>query len=82
LVRGYLEQCVGVARIHDLHIWSISTTETALTCHVVMPGGHPGDAFLMQAAHELQHRFSIGHVTIQIETSEDTACHLAPDEVV
>jgi cobalt-zinc-cadmium efflux system protein len=81
-VRGYLEQCVGVARIHDLHIWSISTTETALTCHVVMPGGHPGDAFLMQAAHELQHRFSIGHVTLQIETSEDTACHLAPDEVV
>ena len=81
-VRGYLEQCVGVARIHDLHIWSISTTETALTCHVVMPGGHPGDAFLMQAAHELQRRFSIGHVTLQIETSEDTACHLAPDEVV
>jgi cobalt-zinc-cadmium efflux system protein len=81
-VRGYLEQCVGVARIHDLHIWSISTTETALTCHLVMPGGHPGDAFLMETADELRHRFSIGHVTIQIETSEETACRLAPDEVV
>ncbi|MEA2913230.1 MAG: cobalt-zinc-cadmium efflux system protein [Bradyrhizobium sp.] len=81
-VRQFIEQMQGVSQLHDLHIWPMSTTETALTCHVVMPEGHPGDAFLMQAAHALQHKFSICHVTIQIETSEDTACHLAPDEVV
>lgn len=81
-VRAYLEQLPGVARLHDLHIWPMSTTETALTCHLVMPDGHPGDAFLMEMARELKHRFSIGHPTIQIETSEETACALAPDEVV
>lgn len=81
-VRDYLECRPGVARLHDLHIWPISTTETALTCHLVMPSGHPGDAFLMEIARELKHRFSIGHSTIQIETSEETACILAPDEVV
>lgn len=81
-VRAYLEQRVGVARLHDLHIWPISTSETALTCHLVMPGGHPGDAFLIETARELRHRFSIGHSTIQIETSEETACILAPDDVV
>jgi len=81
-VRAYLEQRPGVARLHDLHIWPMSTTETALTCHLVMPNGHPGDAFLMEIARELKHRFSIGHPTIQIETNEATACALAPDEVV
>jgi cobalt-zinc-cadmium efflux system protein len=81
-VRSYLEQLPGVAQLHDLHIWPMSTTETALTCHVVMPGGHPGDEFLVAAAHELQHRFSIGHATIQIETSEATQCALESDKVV
>ncbi len=81
-VRSYLEQRPGVARLHDLHIWPMSTTETALTCHLVMPNGHPGDAFLMEIARELKHRFSIGHPTIQIETNEETACALASDEVV
>jgi cobalt-zinc-cadmium efflux system protein len=81
-VRTYLRGLPGVASLHDLHIWPISTTETALTCHLVMPNGHPGDAFLMDTAHELEHRFSIGHSTIQIETNEATACSLAPDETV
>jgi cobalt-zinc-cadmium efflux system protein len=81
-VRSYLEQLPGVAKLHDLHIWPMSTTETALTCHLVMPGGNPGDAFLMKAAHELQHRFAIGHATIQIEIDEATACALLPDQVV
>jgi cobalt-zinc-cadmium efflux system protein len=81
-VRSYLEQLPGVAQLHDLHIWPMSTTETALTCHVVMPGGHPGDEFLVAAAHELQHRFSIGHATIQIETSAATQCALESDKVV
>jgi cobalt-zinc-cadmium efflux system protein len=60
----------------------MSTTETALTCHLVMPSGHPGDAFLIQTAHELHHRFAIGHVTLQTETSRAGVCALAPDEVV
>ncbi len=81
-VRNYLETLPGVYDLHDLHIWPMSTTEIALTCHLVMPNGHPGDAFLMEAAHELQHRFEIGHATMQIETSRETACALAPDETV
>ena len=68
--------------VHDLHIWPMSTTEIALTAHLVMPSGHPGDRFLMDAAHELAHDFRIGHTTIQIEVSEDTPCALAPDDVV
>ena len=81
-VRDFLRKQPGVARIHDLHIWPISTTETALTCHVVMPSGHPGDQFLVETSHRLAHDFAIGHATLQIETSEDTLCVLAPDEVV
>jgi cobalt-zinc-cadmium efflux system protein len=60
----------------------MSTTATALTAHLVVPGGHPGDEFLMRAASELRRRFGIGHTTLQIEMDEDTACRLAPDHVV
>jgi cobalt-zinc-cadmium efflux system protein len=81
-VRSHLERLPGVSRIHDLHIWPISTTEVALTCHLVMPGGPPGDAFLAATCAELAGRFGIGHATIQIEVSEDAACPLAPDHVV
>lgn len=81
-VRTYLTSLPGVRELHDLHIWPMSTTETSLTCHLVMPDGHPGDSFLMEAAHELEHRFSIGHVTIQVETSQTTVCRLSPDQVV
>jgi len=81
-VRGFLASRAGVTALHDLHVWPMSTTETALTCHLVIPAGHPGDAFLMQTAHELRDRFGIGHVTLQIETSQTTACALAPDNVV
>lgn len=81
-VRAFLEKLPGVAQLHDLHIWPMSTTQTALTCHVVMPGGHPGDEFLMNAAHALEDKFKIGHATIQIEISADLECRLAPDEVV
>jgi len=81
-VRSFLEQLPGVTNLHDLHIWPMSTTETALTCHLVMPAGHPGDGFLMETAHELEHRFSIGHTTIQIELNAGNACRLSPDEVV
>lgn len=81
-VRSYLEAIPGVTELHDLHIWPISTTATALTCHLVMPAGHPGDGFLSATAHQLEHRFKIGHATLQIETSNEAACALAPDEVV
>ncbi|MBA2397591.1 MAG: cation transporter [Bradyrhizobium sp.] len=81
-VRKFLEDRPGVAQIHDLHIWPISTTETALTCHLVIPGGHPGDAFLLQAVHQLKHDFAIGHATFQIEISEGSARELAPESVI
>jgi cobalt-zinc-cadmium efflux system protein len=75
-VRAFLEQLPGVTRLHDLHIWAMSTTETALSGHLVMPNGHGGDAFLTRTCEELQHRFGIGHVTLQIE-SEEMHCTLA-----
>lgn len=81
-VRGYLESLPGVARIHDLHIWPMSTTETALTCHLVMPTGAPGDAFLAEVSHSLQDRFKISHATLQIERGDAGACTLEPDHVV
>ena len=68
-VRGYLAGLKGVSEIHDLHIWPMSTTETALTAHLVMPGGHPGDEFLSGIAAELRHHHRIDHPTIQIETA-------------
>lgn len=67
-VRAFLCSQAGVSACHDLHIWPMSTTETALTAHLVMPAGHPGDAALRELAHELEHRFGIHHATIQVET--------------
>ncbi|MEJ0092280.1 MAG: cation diffusion facilitator family transporter [Methylocella sp.] len=81
-VREYLSGLPGVSGLHDLHIWSMSTSETALTCHLCMPAGSPGDAFLMRAADELRERYRIGHVTLQVETESGASCALAPDEVV
>lgn len=81
-VRDHLAHLPGVSAVHDLHIWSMSTTETALTAHLVMPGGHPGDHTLAHIAGGLQERFRIGHVTLQIETDPEHACMLAPDHVV
>jgi cobalt-zinc-cadmium efflux system protein len=82
-VRTHLLTVPGVTELHDLHIWGMSTTETALTCHLVMPGGHPGDAVLVGLAHELLHRFGIAHPTIQIELADtDETCLLTPEHVV
>lgn len=80
-VRGYLEGLPAVKGLHDLHIWAMSTTETALTCHLVMPAGHPGDAALHKIAEELQHRFGICHTTVQIETEDRGACPTACNAV-
>jgi cobalt-zinc-cadmium efflux system protein len=66
-VRTYLTELPGVTAVHDLHIWAMSTTEPAMTVHLVMPTGSAGDAFLMRVSKELHHQFGIEHVTIQIE---------------
>jgi cobalt-zinc-cadmium efflux system protein len=81
-VERFLAARPGVASVHDLHIWGMSTRETALTVHLVMPGGHPGDAFIAELCRNLQERFAIGHATVQVETDEDAACPLAPAHVV
>ena len=70
-VRATLEGEPGVTEVHDLHIWPMSTTETALTAHLVIPEGHPGDAFLAEVAHRLSHDHNIGHATLQIEQKRD-----------
>lgn len=81
-VRDFLVQSKGVTAIHDLHIWPMSTTEVALTAHLVMPDGHPGDAFLAQIAEELRAHHGIHHATLQIETDASAQCVLEPDHVV
>lgn len=75
-VREYLVTLPGVAAVHDLHIWPMSTTETAMTAHLMMPGGHPGDLFLREVAEELAHHHGIGHTTLQVEITRgcDTGC--------
>lgn len=80
-VRSFLCDQPGVATIHDLHIWPTSTTETALTAHLVMPAGHPGDELLAELCRELTHRFRIGHATFQVETGT-IACTLEPAHTV
>lgn len=82
-VRAHLLALPGVAGLHDLHIWGMSTTETALTCHLIMPDGHPGDTVLNEIAQQLHQRFGIQHATIQIELADsDDACALTPEHVV
>ncbi len=81
-IRAFLAQQPGVQHLHDLHVWPMSTTETALTCHLVMPGGHPGDQALATLADALHHRFDIDHTTIQIEIDMTTVCRLAPEHVI
>jgi cobalt-zinc-cadmium efflux system protein len=79
-VRDYLGRLEGVTEVHDLHVWAMSTNETALTVHLVRPGGYD-DSFLHGVCDELSHRFRIQHATLQIEAGSDV-CRLAPDEVV
>ena len=82
-VRAHLLAVPGVAGLHDLHIWGMSTTETALTCHLIMPAGHPGDGVLNEMGRQLHDRFGIQHATIQIELADsEQACALTPEHVV
>ena len=82
-VRRYLTGLPGVTEVHDLHIWAMSTSETALTVHLIMPRGHPGDDFLAEVIRQIEAKFQIGHATIQIETGTSlNPCALAPDHLV
>ena len=66
-VTQFLRARPGVASIHDLHIWPMSTTETALTAHLVMPDGYPGDAAVDAIVSELKAGYAIHHCTLQVE---------------
>ncbi|GAB4483146.1 MAG: cation diffusion facilitator family transporter [Erythrobacter tepidarius] len=72
-VRRHLAGFEGVAAVHDLHVWPMSTTETALTAHLVMPQRPASDAFMHEIAASLRTRFGVNHATLQIESGE-TAC--------
>jgi cobalt-zinc-cadmium efflux system protein len=80
-VRAFLASRPGVAEVHDLHIWSLSTTRVALTAHLVRPAGEDPDAFLSETSQALVGTFGIHHATLQVETGA-LDCHLAPDAVV
>jgi len=72
-VEQYLSALPGVTKVHDLHIWAMSTTETALTAHLVKPDAEIDDGLLAHICDELHNRFGIGHATIQLEKGE-TLC--------
>jgi cobalt-zinc-cadmium efflux system protein len=82
-VEAWLRGLPGVAGVHDLHIWAMSTTETALTVHLVRPGAVLDDHFLAHACEALRDRFKIHHATLQIEAGDEAhPCKLAPTDVV
>jgi cobalt-zinc-cadmium efflux system protein len=77
-VRAYLASLVGVTEVHDLHIWAMSTTETALTAHIVIPTAPSNEELLAEAADVLHDRFGIAYATIQIENARrDQPCRQA-----
>lgn len=81
-IRAYLMGLPGVESVHDLHVWPISTTDTALTAHLVMSVIPQGDVS-HDIAQEMRRQFSIGHATVQIELPQDARkCHLEPDDVI
>ena len=82
-VSAYLRALPGVTGVHDLHIWGMSTTDIALTAHLIRPELCDDDALLLDAARELQHRFGIAHSTIQVERGHGPHdCLLAPTHVI
>ncbi len=82
-VETYLGGLPGVTEVHDLHVWGMSTTETALTAHLVRPGCPVDDELLHRACTDLKARFGIGHATLQVESGEgEQDCHLASAEVI
>jgi cobalt-zinc-cadmium efflux system protein len=82
-VRDYLAALPGVSDIHDFHIWAMSTTETALTAHLIRSAPELDDAFLHDVSERLHHEFHIHHVTIQIESGHGPqVCHLSHEDSV
>ncbi len=82
-VEDYLAGLAGVTAVHDLHIWAMSTTEVALTVHLVMEEAPRNDLLLHDVCDELRKRFGIGHATTQIECGNcDRPCQQAPVHVV
>lgn len=82
-VEDFLRGLPGVAAVHDLHIWALSTTATALTAHLVRPAAGLDDGFLADATAGLRARFAIGHATLQVESGDAAfPCALEPDHVV
>jgi cobalt-zinc-cadmium efflux system protein len=76
-VTQHLRSMSGVAEVQDLHVWALSTTESALTVNLVMPAGHPGDAALAHISQELRERFGVQHSTLQVVMSAShAACSL------
>jgi len=81
-VKAWLAEQPGVSEVHDLHIWAMSTTETAMTAHLVRPENPDNDQFLHDICGEMARRFKIGHVTIQVESGGVATCHLAGADAV
>ncbi|MBE7157108.1 MAG: cation transporter [Rhodospirillales bacterium] len=82
-VRAYLENLPDVTAVHDLHIWALSTTQTALTAHLVKPDAEIDDGLLARTCAQLHERFGIAHATIQLERGDAAhPCRLAPEHVV
>ena len=82
-VLAFLKALPGVAEVHDLHIWGMSTTETALTAHLVRPGAVIDDTMIGKACKELRQHFGIGHATLQVEDGQGAhSCVLQSAEVV
>jgi cobalt-zinc-cadmium efflux system protein len=81
-VAAYLAELDGVAEVHDLHIWALSTTEVSLTAHLVKPQLADEDEFLCKLKEGLHERFGIGHVTVQIERGSGPTCAQAPHDRV
>ncbi len=81
-IRRFLSDLEGVDAVHDLHVWPLSTTEIACTCHLVMSGGHPGDDFLISTARHLHDDFGIEHTTLQVERGDGGRCELVCDSAL
>ena len=82
LVQRYLANLPGVAEVHDLHIWGLSTTEVALTAHLVKPDTMSEDALIVSACRELHEQFGIEHATLQVERTRCAGCGLGASEAV
>lgn len=79
-VEKYLAGLHDVREVHDLHVWSMSTTEVALTAHLVLPWPAAQPEFLSSIRHDLEHRFGIHHITLQFEDCRDVQCAQASPE--